>query len=277
MVEAIKQMYKNSSTSKILVMAPSNEAADNLLRRLDSIPKSDMFRMMAYNRNRASVDENVIKYCNYANDAFQMPENVKQYRVIVSTLSMAAKLYNNGFSDNHFDSFLIDEAGYCWEPEIISVLGPLHYKGNDIDKAQRVIIAGDPKQLGPIIRSPLTLKFGLGESIIERLTSSESYVYSKNIDLYPNSSGYNPNYIVKLLKCYRCHPDILKIPNDLFYDGELESGIIIIIIIIIIKLLLLSLLLSLLYYYSCRSSKVQFNAKMEWIIELKLSSHLPWC
>ena len=223
MVEAIKQMHK-MSTNKILVLAPSNDAADNLLKRLDSIPRSEMFRLTSYSRDKASVDEKTMRYSHYESDGFQVPDNFTEYRVIVSTIMMAAKLYNMGFGDDHFNSFFIDEAGYCWEPEIISILGTLYYRGADVNKMQRCVLAGDPHQLGPIIRSQLTLRLGLDKSMIERLTSNESYVYSKNVDLYPDTSGYNPNYIVKLLNCYRCHPDILKIPNELFYDCELQSG-----------------------------------------------------
>ena len=29
--------------------------------------------------------------------------------------------------------------------------------------------------------------------------------------------------MTKLNECYRCHPDILCIPNEQFYDGELEA------------------------------------------------------
>lgn len=34
---------------------------------------------------------------------------------------------------------------------------------------------------------------------------------------------YDPRYIVHLYKNYRSHPDILHIPNQLFYEGRLEA------------------------------------------------------
>ena len=33
----------------------------------------------------------------------------------------------------------------------------------------QVVLAGDPKQLGPVLRSPISIEFGLGLSLLERL------------------------------------------------------------------------------------------------------------
>lgn len=56
-----------------------------------------------------------------------------------------------------------------------------------------------------------TLKFVLGTSLLERL-------YKTNKNLYDN----NPAYITKLVNNFRSHRDILEIPNELFYDNELQ-------------------------------------------------------
>lgn len=42
-------------------------------------------------------------------------------------------------------------------------------------------------------------------------------------DLYKKQNEkYNPNYITKLLKNYRSHKHLLHVPNEQFYDNELE-------------------------------------------------------
>ncbi|KAG8256361.1 Helicase MOV-10 [Homalodisca vitripennis] len=46
----------------------------------------------------------------------------------------------------------------------------------------------------------------------------------KHVDLNKKdpASGYNNQYLTKLVQNYRSHPAILRIPNRLFYDNELE-------------------------------------------------------
>jgi putative helicase MOV10L1 len=43
----------------------------------------------------------------------------------------------------------------------------------------QLVLAGDPMQLGPIVRSPISSKFGLKESILERLMKREVYLPGK--------------------------------------------------------------------------------------------------
>ena len=107
-----------------------------------------MFRLVAHERDRRLVDDIVMPYCLYEtqdhSSGFHVPklERLKEYRVVVSTLIMASKLYNMGIEDDHFNSFIVDEAGYSWEPDIIAVLGPLYCKRDDTK--QTVILAGEP-------------------------------------------------------------------------------------------------------------------------------------
>ena len=35
--------------------------------------------------------------------------------------------------------------------------------------------------------------------------------------------AYRSAYITKLVRNYRSHPEILRLPNALFYDGELQA------------------------------------------------------
>ena len=48
------------------------------------------------------------------------------------------------------------------EPEAIIALSNLLNSENT--KGGQIVLAGDPKQLGPIIRSPIAIKNGLGET-----------------------------------------------------------------------------------------------------------------
>jgi helicase MOV-10 len=103
-------------------------------------------------------------------------------------------------------------------------------------KPSQVVISGDPKQLGPIVRSPVALAMGLGmlfylQNLLFIILNRNVDFYAgdsflvrlmDSIDLYQKSDGrYNSDVITKLTYNYRSHPQILKVPNNLFYDGEL--------------------------------------------------------
>lgn len=78
----------------------------------------------------------------------------------------------------------------------------------------KIVLAGDPKQLDAITRSQVAQRLGYKCSWLEQLTK---------FDLYKSNRGrFNTNYISMLVKNYRSHPDILHIPNQLFYNGRLE-------------------------------------------------------
>ena len=60
---------------------------------------------------------------------------------------------------DHFTHIFIDEAGHASEPETViplALLNPYMKNGGQL------VLAGDPKQLGAIIRSDLAAAHGLG-------------------------------------------------------------------------------------------------------------------
>lgn len=58
--------------------------------------------------------------------------------------------------------------------------------------------------------------FFLDKSMLERLMSLP--LYCKR----PSTNRYDANVLTKLVLNYRSHQAILKVSNDLFYDGDLE-------------------------------------------------------
>ena len=63
---------------------------------------------------------------------------------------------------------------------------------------------------------PFILWLYLWLRLVCRLMSREPYQR-----LSEGVTSYDGNYVVKLINCYRCHPAILRIPNQLFYDNDL--------------------------------------------------------
>lgn len=63
----------------------------------------------------------------------------------------------------HFTHIFMDEVGQALEPEaLIPIAGLATNPAYPGQFQNQVIMAGDPKQLGPILQSPIAAKFGLG-------------------------------------------------------------------------------------------------------------------
>lgn len=87
-----------------------------------------------------------------------------------------------------------------------------------------VTLAGDPKQLGPVIHSKLARDGGLNLSLLERLATSMPYS-AADTTATVGSGGASPamGLIVKLVRNYRSHSCLLKLPSQMFYGGELQA------------------------------------------------------
>ena len=214
-VEAMLQLYKTQNV-KILACAPSNSAADLIaLRLLDTVSPTDILRLYAQSRDPKKVPQK-IKDERVSN--FHRPQcdgnyaEIMKYKVVVTTLVNAGRLLSAGIPKEHFTHLFIDEAGHATEPEAMIPIGL-------IDPAKgKIILAGDPKQLGPVLRSPIALKHGLQLSYLERMMSSPEFPRYQ-----PDKKGkYDPRFITKLLNNFRSHESILKLPSELFYANELR-------------------------------------------------------
>ncbi len=95
----------------------------------------------------------------------------------------------------HFDIVFLDEAGQSMEP---AAWVP-------IMKANKVVIAGDPCQLPPVVKSVKAAKKGLDISLLEKCIQRHQQV-------------------ALLRTQYRMHQVIMQFSNNEFYNGQLESG-----------------------------------------------------
>lgn len=153
-----------------------------------------------YSQNRKGADrENIRQKINSLKDRateleIRINESLfSEARVIACTLVGSA---NRILIGHKFGTLFIDEAAQaleaaCWIP---------------IRKADRVILAGDHCQLPPTIKSPLALKGGLGNTLMQCVVA-------------------NKPETVSLLKVqYRMNNDIMQFSSDWFYGGMLHSA-----------------------------------------------------
>ncbi|WOL03127.1 putative RNA helicase SDE3 isoform X1 [Canna indica] len=210
LVEAILQLYTTRKKARVLVCASSNSAADHILEQLlakdgPGVRENEVFRLNAASRPYEDVKPDFIHFCFFDDLVFKCPplKALLQYKIIISTYMSASLLYAEGILRGHFSHIILDEAGQASEPETMVPVSRLCVKDTV------VVLAGDPMQLGPVIYSKKAENYGLGKSYLDRL-----FEY----DYYGNN---DENYVVKLVRNYRCHPAILDLPSKLFYNDEL--------------------------------------------------------
>ncbi|XP_032827229.1 helicase MOV-10 isoform X2 [Petromyzon marinus] len=221
LVESIRQVVKCIPGAHVLACAPSNSAADLICQLLiPEIGKNNIYRLNAYSRDWNSIPSAVKECSNWDSEqkrfCYPKKEDLMTYKVMVTTLITAGRLVSASFHEGHFSHIFVDEAGQAVEPEcLVAVAGLLRPPSQVNQDGGQLVLAGDPKQLGPIIRSPLAIKHHLNRSLIERLMMENP--------LYQKSGGsFNHSFVTKLLNNYRSHPAILELPNALFYEGELQ-------------------------------------------------------
>ncbi|KAM3610001.1 uncharacterized protein V6R79_023715 [Siganus canaliculatus] len=206
LVEAILQVYHFLPGSRVLVCTPSNSAADLICIRLHHsgfLHAAGLARMNAVSRHEESVPEVLRQYAKAGEDI----RHASFHRIVVSTCSSAGMFHNIGLQVGHFTHVFLDEAGQATEPESLIPISLVS------ERDGQVMLAGDPCQLGPIVKSKLAAAFGLGVSLLERLMANP--LYSRH------DWGYNPKLVTKLIYNYRSHEALLTLPSKLFYKGEL--------------------------------------------------------
>ena len=103
------------------------------------------------------------------NFSVPMMARMKSFRVVVATCVAASMVSGIGMPRGHFSHIFIDEAGQATEPEAFISIKTM------ADTSTNIVLSGDPKQLGPIIRSPIARILGLETSYLQRLMESELY------------------------------------------------------------------------------------------------------
>lgn len=113
-------------------------------------------------------------------------------RVIACTLTGSAHHLLQG---RRFGTLFIDEAAQALEASCWIA----------IQKADRVVLAGDHRQLPPTIKSPVALSGGLDKTLMQTICENK------------------PRCVSMLNVQYRMCDEIMQFPNREFYDGQLHS------------------------------------------------------
>ncbi|KXZ53358.1 hypothetical protein GPECTOR_7g1254 [Gonium pectorale] len=150
LVEAAVQLLRASTAHSLLLVAPSNSAADQLFSRLvvAGRPLSEMLRVCAYTRPLSDLPPDLARMVGEPQlnwddrtGAFMLPSKDRlakeRLRVVVTTCATAAMLYHVGLPAGRFSHVLLDEAGHAEEPLALAALAGIagHHT--------RVVMAGE--------------------------------------------------------------------------------------------------------------------------------------
>lgn len=165
LVEAIAQVLKrNDASEHILVCAASNSACDEVANRLLQIVQNDqVFRMFSVSQTdkMGIIPRDVLAASNLCKAEHYYPTLLKlyQYKVVICTLTTAGRLSQAHINPLHFTHVFVDESGSATETQLLIAIAGICTTENKIHAS--ITFAGDPKQLGPIIKSH-AVKLGYG-------------------------------------------------------------------------------------------------------------------
>ncbi|PCH44785.1 RNA helicase [Wolfiporia cocos MD-104 SS10] len=209
-IESIRQILRVNANARILACAPSNSAADLITSRLKMLGPQKLFRFYAPSRSPDDILDDLCPFTHKTPDGhLSCPPvaTLKRYQVVVSTCVSASFLYGVGIPRGHYTHMFFDEAGQATEPEIMVAIR------TTADNKTNVVLSGDPKQLGPIVRSAVARTLGLEKSYLERMMDRPCY----------EPHAWHGISVVKLIQNFRSHPAILRFSDERFYEGELQA------------------------------------------------------
>lgn len=239
LIECVVQVYRRNKgmpRPRVLVVAPTNSAADVITSRLRpycttakraSQPDSDlpvMMRVVSISTDAAYIRQDVQSYCHISGPnyiQYPPPALLRKVDVVICTCAAAGMLFPPGHIGRHipkdhtFDYILVDEAAQAMEPEIIVPL-TLARPGT------KVLLCGDPQQLGPTVRSRQACSWGLDISMLERLRGLPFYLERKAGPTKLMSVAKKPMW-TRLVRNYRSHIGLLRLPSQRFYGNEILS------------------------------------------------------
>lgn len=216
LVEAVAQIVKLQPSSRVLITVNSNSACDEIGERLmHFVGLNKMFRFYSpsFSKKMNRVNQK-LKACSNLKYNYHIQPSMQElvsYNVIICTLVNSGRMKSLGSS--HFDYIFIDECASSAEP-YVNIPITLAMKLNVKFKASLVLL-GDPKQLGQILRTFHNERFGFSVSTMERAMEMPQYSFG--------SDGYDPRFIVQLTDNFRSHESILSFSNKNFYNSILNA------------------------------------------------------
>jgi len=187
-VELIKHLVARGNS--ILLTSYTHSAVDTICRKLVKEDAIKLLRLGKIDRVHSDIHPYMFKE---ASSVENLQDQLMQPNVVATTcLSISHAL----FAKRKFDYCIVDEASQITLP---TCLGPLRF-------ADKFVLVGDPLQLPPLVKDASAKEGGLDVSLFDLLQQA------------------HPHSVVQLRVQYRMNQDIMKLSNELIYQGQLQCG-----------------------------------------------------
>jgi DNA replication ATP-dependent helicase/nuclease Dna2 len=204
---------------RVLLAAFTNQAVDNMLKRLESEGFVSFVRLGHDRSVDSGMQRYLLKRLVEQRDARQAAREVLQNAPVVAstTATWSSDKYippalhdgangvdSQGEAALQFDVAIIDEAGQLTLP---AILGALRF-------ARRFILVGDEKQLPPLVLSKEAGQAGLSDSLFSTLKQADARYMREHAEAI--------SACVPLKLQYRMNRCISQFASHTFYRGELH-------------------------------------------------------
>lgn len=216
MVEAVAQIVKLQPKAKVLITVNSNSACDEIGERLMKfVGYNKMYRLYApsFSKKMHRVNPK-LKTCSNLRYGYHIQPSVQEllsYNVVLSTLVNAGRL--KSLPGTPYDYIFVDECASSAEPYVTIPISLAMKKGASFTPL--IVLLGDHKQLGQILRTFHSERYGFNISMMERVMGMEKYKFQEN--------SFDPRFIVQLTDNFRSHHSILSYSNKQFYNSILNA------------------------------------------------------
>lgn len=216
LVEAIVQIVTRFPDRRILVAAQSNSACNEIaIRLLKYIDSTKMYRFYCRSTKIEKIPEELRQCTTICSGFYIMPTAsiLAAAQITIGTLTACGRLAQFMIRLEKYSYVFIDECGSATEPATLCGIAGHAFQWQNT----ALILAGDPYQLGPVVKNAYLVQMGYDISMLERIMGLP--LYQKD----PVTGKYNTALITKLVRNYRCHEAIIAFSNKHFYDNELST------------------------------------------------------
>ncbi|WAR06933.1 DNA2-like protein, partial [Mya arenaria] len=176
----------------VLLTSYTHSAVDNILIKLKQ-EGMDFLRVGRVSKIHPEIKpytvDRKLAGCTGVNELENM--YMKQVKIVASS---CLGLNHSLFSGRVFDVCIVDEGSQVLQPACLAPLFTAH----------RFVLVGDPRQLPPVVQSKEARALGMDESLFVHL------------------DGMGATFELNLQ--YRMNSEIMKLSNQLVYDGSLKCG-----------------------------------------------------